>query len=40
MVIRLIGILNNQIVKGNFATRKHYHLKLPKRKNQVATRKI
>ena len=28
MVIRKIGIINVQLVKGIFATRKHYHLKL------------
>ena len=28
MVIRKTGIINVQLVKGIFATRKHYHLKL------------
>ena len=28
MVIRKTGILNGQLAKGNFAIRKHYHLKL------------
>ena len=32
MVNRKIGIANVQHVKGNFATRKHYHLKLLTRK--------
>ena len=27
MVIRKVVIVNAQPVKGNFATRKHYHLK-------------
>ena len=40
MVIRKIGIVNVKLVKGNFATRKHYHLKLSTRKKQLATRKI
>ena len=48
MVIRKIGIVNVQLVKGNFATRKHYHLKLSTCKfinfhlikTQLATRKI
>ena len=40
MVIPKIGILNFKLVKGNFATRKHYHLKLSTCKKQLATRKI
>ena len=32
MVIRKIGILNVQLVKDNFATRKHYHLTISTRK--------
>ena len=40
MVIRKIGIVNVQLVKGNFATHKNYHVKLSTRKNQLATRKI
>ena len=32
MVIRKVVIVNAQPVKGNFATRKHYHLKLSARK--------
>ena len=32
MVIRKIGILNVQIVKPNFATRKHHHPELSTRK--------
>ena len=31
--------LNVQLVKGNFLTREHYHLKLSTRKKQMATRK-
>ena len=38
MVIRKIGIVNVQLVKDNFATRKHYHLKLSTRKKQLAIR--
>ena len=37
MVIRKIGIVNFKLVTGNFATRKHYHLKLSTRKKQLAT---
>ena len=50
MAIRKIGNINVQLVKGNFATRKHYHLKISTsnffhlklitRKKQLATRKI
>ena len=40
MVIRKIGIVNVQLVKGNFATRKQYHLKLSTRRKQLATRKL
>ena len=50
MVIRKISIINVQLVKDNFATRKRYHLKistrnffhikLSTRKKQLATRKI
>ena len=39
MAIRKISIVNFQLVKGNFAARKHYHLKLATRKKQLATRK-
>ena len=39
MVICKIGIVNVQLVKGNSATRKHYHLKLSMCKKQLATRK-
>ena len=38
--IRKIGTINVQLVTGNFATRKHYHLKLSTLKKQLATRKI
>ena len=31
MVIRKIGIINVQLAKDNFATRKHYHLKISTR---------
>ena len=37
MVIRKIDIVNVYLVKGNFATGKHYHIN---RKRQLATRKI
>ena len=40
MIIRKIGILNVQLVKGNFATHKHYHLKLSTRKKQLTAGKI
>ena len=40
MVIPKIGILSFKLVKGNIATRKHYHLKLSTCKKQLATRKI
>ena len=40
MVIRKIGIVNVQLVKGNFATRKQYHLKLSTRRKQLAPRKL
>ena len=40
IIIRKIDILNIQLVKVNFATGEHYHLKLSTRKKQVATRKI
>ena len=50
MVIRKIDIVNAQPVKGNFATRKHYHFKLSTRKfvilnfqlvkKQLTTRKM
>ena len=36
MVIRKIAILNVQLVKGNFATCKHYHLKLSTHKNLLS----
>ena len=39
MVFRKIGIVNVQLVKDNFATRKHYHLKLSTSKKQLANRK-
>ena len=40
MVTRKTGIVNVQLVKGNFATRKHYHLKLSTYKKHMATREI
>ena len=40
MISRKIGILNIQLVKGNFATRKHYHLKLSTRKKQLTAGKM
>ena len=40
MVIRKVGIVNVELIKGNFATSKHYHLKLSTHKKQLATRKI
>ena len=39
MVFRKIGIVNVQLVKDNFATRKHYHPKLLTSKKQLAIRK-
>ena len=38
MEIRKIDTVNVQLVTGNFATRKHDHLKLSTRKKQLATR--
>ena len=40
MVIRKIGTVNVQPVKGKFATRKHFQLKLSTRKKQLVTRKM
>ena len=40
MEIRKIGTVNVQLETGNFATRKHYPLKLSSRKKQLATPKI
>ena len=37
MEIRKIDTVNVQLVTGNFATCKHYHLKLSTRKKQLAT---
>ena len=38
--IRKIGTVNVQLVTANFATRKHYHLKLLTCKKHLATRMI
>ena len=35
MVIRKISIVNIQSVKGNFSTRKHFHVKLSTRKFMI-----
>ena len=35
MVIRKISIVNIQPVKGNFSTRKHFHVKLSTRKFMI-----
>ena len=40
IVIYKIDIVNAQLVKGNFAPRKHYHLKLSTREKQLTTLKI
>ena len=39
MAIRKICIVNVQVVKGNFAASKHYHLKLSTRKKQLEAHK-